>query len=130
LNCSASDQNGEIVNVCKRFCFEAVGHSDRISSAVFRIKALPSEMSVPFERTHHLGRLGTALEATGKTLPTTPFPLAELNDFAVVYRYDFVFQCAAPSQTDLKETVRLIPKHIVTRIGALSGTPWPPSATI
>jgi hypothetical protein len=37
LNCSASDQNGEIVNVCKRFCFEAVGHSDRISSAVFRL---------------------------------------------------------------------------------------------
>ncbi len=28
LHCSASDQNGEILNVCNRFCFEPVGHSD------------------------------------------------------------------------------------------------------
>ncbi len=28
LHCSASDQNSEILNVCNRFCFEPVGHSD------------------------------------------------------------------------------------------------------
>ena len=28
LHCSASEQNGEILNVCNRFCFEPVDHSD------------------------------------------------------------------------------------------------------
>jgi HEPN domain-containing protein len=35
------------------------------------IKALLSELSVPFELTHNLGRLQIALEAAGERLPTT-----------------------------------------------------------
>jgi HEPN domain-containing protein len=46
------------------------------------IKALLTELSVPFELTHNLGRLQTALEAAGETLPATPLSLSELNDFA------------------------------------------------
>jgi HEPN domain-containing protein len=87
------------------------------------IKALLSARSVPFELTHNLDRLRTALKAAGESLPSTPLPLDELNDFAVVYRYDLLFQLATPSKADLTDTVRLIREHIVARISALSGTP-------
>jgi hypothetical protein len=87
------------------------------------IKALLSQLSVPFELTHNLGRLQIALQAAGETLPVTPVQLSELNDFAVVHRYDLLFQFAAPDKADLGETVRLIREHIVARISALSGTP-------
>jgi hypothetical protein len=76
--------------------------------------------------THNLGRLETALEAAGETLPATPLSLSELNDFAVVYRYDLLFQFAAPDNSDLIETVRLIREHVVARIATLSATPKPP----
>jgi hypothetical protein len=87
------------------------------------IKALLSSLSVPFELTHQLGRLQTALEAAGEILPATPLPLSELNDFAVVYRYDLLFQFATPDNAELTETVRLIREHVVARIAALSTIP-------
>jgi hypothetical protein len=115
---------------------EAALHSDRISESIFGfhaqqaveklIKALLSERAVPFELTHNLGRLQVALEAAGETLPATPLPLGELNDFAVVYRYDLLFQLAAPEKEDVLATVRLIREHVVARIAALSGAPLPP----
>src|ERR1035437_2121889 len=97
---------------------EAILHSDGISESILGfhahqaveklIKALLSELSVPFELTHNLGRLQTALEAAGESLPATPLPLSELNDYAVVYRYDLLFQFAAPDRVDLIETGRLL----------------------
>jgi hypothetical protein len=89
------------------------------------IKALLAELSIPFELTHNLGRLQIALEAAGESLPATPVPLSELNDFAVVYRYDLLFQIAAPEKEELITTVRLIREHILARIAALSGLPQP-----
>lgn len=115
---------------------EAILHSDSIPESILGfhaqqaaeklIKALLSALSVPFELTHNLGRLQTALEAAGESLPATPSALSELNDFAVVYRYDLLFQFEAPERADLIETVRLIREHIVSRIAALSGAPQPP----
>jgi HEPN domain-containing protein len=115
---------------------EAILHSDGISESILGfhaqqaveklIKALLSELSVPFELTHNLGRLQTALEAAGETLPAAPLPLSELNDFAVVYRYDLLYQFAAPDRADLTETVRMVREHVVARIAALSGPPLPP----
>jgi hypothetical protein len=87
------------------------------------MKALLSALSVQFELTHNLGRLQTALQAAGESLPAPPPPLSEPNDFAVVYRYDLLFQFAAPDRADMIETVRLIREHIVARIAALSTTP-------
>jgi len=90
------------------------------------IKALLAQLNAPFELTHNLGRLRTALASTGESLPATPIPLDQLNDFAVVYRYDLLFQFASPNFADLKETVCLVHEHVVTRIVALSGSPMPP----
>jgi HEPN domain-containing protein len=90
------------------------------------IKALLSELSVPYQRTHNLAKLDALLHAAGEALPATPLGLSELEDFAVVYRYDLLFQSSGPDKAALIETVRLIREHVVARIVALSGAPLPP----
>jgi hypothetical protein len=108
---------------------QAVGNPDAIlgfhaQQAVEKlIKALISARLAQFELTHDLARLAKALQGLGESLPTTPLPLSDLNDFAVDYRYDLLFQHAIPSRDDLIETVRLIREHVVTRISTLSATP-------
>jgi hypothetical protein len=87
------------------------------------LKALLSALRVPFELTHNLERLVTAVETAGETLPSTPIRPDELNDFAVVYRYDLLFQIAVPDRGELIETVRQIREHVVARIAALANTP-------
>jgi hypothetical protein len=87
------------------------------------IKALLSALLTPFELTHNLERLQIVLESAGETLPSTPMPLDELSDFAVVYRYDLLFQFATPDKADLIATVRLIREHVAARIAALSTAP-------
>jgi hypothetical protein len=87
------------------------------------IKALLAQLNAPFELTHNLGRLRKILASAGESLPATPIPLDQLNDFAVVYRYDLLFQFASPDVGDLEETVRLIRVHVTARITALSATP-------
>lgn len=74
---------------------EAILHSGGIPESILGfhaqqaveklIKALLSQLPVPFELTHNLGRLQTVLEAAGEHLPATPLLLSELNDFAVAY---------------------------------------------
>jgi hypothetical protein len=90
------------------------------------IKALLSQLTTPFELTHDLGRLQTALRGAGEILPVTPIPIGDLSDFAVTYRDDLFFQFAGPDKADLIETVRLIREHVHARIVALSGSPLPP----
>jgi hypothetical protein len=87
------------------------------------MKALLSALNIPFELTHNLERLVTAIETAGESLPSTPLSPDQLNDFAVVYRYDLLFQIASPDRGELIETVRLIRENIVARINALAKTP-------
>jgi len=87
------------------------------------IKALLSQLNIPFEKTHDLARLTKLLNAAGEPLPPTPMPLGDLNDFAVFYRYDLLFQFAAPDREDVRSTVRLIREHVLARIATLSTTP-------
>jgi hypothetical protein len=107
----------------------AVGNPDAIvgfhaQQAVEKLmKALISARSVQFELTHDLTRLVKALQALGEFLPAAPLTLSDLNDFAVDYRYDLLFQHAILGRADLIETVRIIRQHVVARISALSGTP-------
>jgi len=84
------------------------------------MKALISAHSAPFELTHNLMRLDTALHNLGERLPATPIALPELSDFAVDYRYDLFHLDTAPTVSELVETVRLIREHVVVRSAALS----------
>jgi hypothetical protein len=112
---------------------EKVLHSDGLSESILGfhaqqaveklMKALLSELSVPFELTHSLERLDTLLKANQEVLPATPVPLVDLTDFALVYRYDLLFQTATPDRADLIETVRLIREHVQARIAILSASP-------
>jgi hypothetical protein len=87
------------------------------------MKARLAQLKVPFEKTHNLARLLTALNAVGESIPDPPIPLDELTDFAVVYRYDLLFQFASPDLSELKDTVCLIRQHVVARIAALQQMP-------
>jgi hypothetical protein len=107
----------------------AVGNPDSVlgfhaQQAVEKLmKALISARLTPFELTHDLIRLATALTGLGEVLPATPIPLSDLNDFAVDYRYDLLFQHATPNPSELAETVRLVREHVTARIAALSSAP-------
>jgi hypothetical protein len=90
------------------------------------IKALLSQLDVPYERTHDLGRLNALLALAGESLPPTPLALSELNDFAVIYRYDLLLQASGPDSSEVIETVRTLRQHIAARISALSAPPSPP----
>jgi hypothetical protein len=111
---------------------QATGNPDAVlgfhaQQAVEKLmKALISARSAPFELTHNLLRLNAVVQDLGEALPATPVPLSDLNDFAVEYRYDLLFQHETPSIADLIETVRLIREHVVARIAALSGAHCPP----
>jgi len=87
------------------------------------MKALLSAASVPFQFTHDLEKLRALLIAVGETLPSTPLSFSDLTDYAVVYRYDLLFQFAPPDRAELIETVRLIREHVVARIAAISAAP-------
>lgn len=108
---------------------QAIENSDAIvgfhaQQAVEKLmKALLSQLAVPFELTHSLERLDRVLKANHEILPATPIALADLTDFAVVYRYDLLFQVRPPDRAELVETVRLIREHVVARIAALSTMP-------
>jgi len=90
------------------------------------LKALLSARKVQFELTHDLVRLETTLRKLGESIPATPVALSELNDFAVGYRYDLLFQHAAPSLGELIETVRILREHVSARISVLASPPQPP----
>lgn len=84
------------------------------------LKALLSQLQVPYERTHELGRLHLLLLAAGEKLPQAPLSLGDLTDYAVIYRYDLLYQPNALDKTALIETVRILREHITARIAALS----------
>jgi hypothetical protein len=50
------------------------------------IKALLSQLSIPFDHTHNITKLAQQLDEAGEKLPAVPVALADLNKFAVIYR--------------------------------------------
>ncbi|SRR6266700_1445778 len=87
------------------------------------IKALPSQLIIAFDYTHNIARLAQQLDDAGEKLPSIPVPLAELNKFAVVYRYDSIPSLEIPDRPSTIETVRLIREHVTAGISALANNP-------
>ena len=72
------------------------------------------------DRTHDVRKLASRLEEAGEVLPVAPIPLSDLNQFAVVYRYDSIPDVEIPDRMEAIETVRLIREYVVARIRGLS----------
>ena len=87
------------------------------------IKAFLSQLSIPFDYTHNISKLEQQLEEAGEKLPPVSVALADLNKFAVIYRYDSIPSLEIPDRPAIIETVRLIREHVVARIAALTATP-------
>jgi HEPN domain-containing protein len=87
------------------------------------MKALLTQLQVPYEFTHSLNRLLILLESHGEYLPATALTLGDLTDFAVEYRYSYLPPTLSPDRRELIECVRILREHIVARIAALSATP-------
>jgi HEPN domain-containing protein len=87
------------------------------------MKALLTQLRIPYELTHSLNRLSILLESHGELLPATELTLGDLNDFAVEYRYYILPPVEALNRHELIETVRILREHIVGRIAALTALP-------
>ena len=87
------------------------------------MKALLTQLRIPYELTHSLNRLSILLESHGELLPATELTLGDLNDFAVEYRYYTLPPVEALNRHELIETVRILREHIVGRIAALTALP-------
>ena len=66
------------------------------------------------------------LHDRGETVPKGAVDIAQIDSFGVSYRYDALPEADVLDRPAAIETVRLIREHVVARIAALSGTPWPP----
>lgn len=87
------------------------------------MKALLTQLKIPYERTHSLNRLLILLESHGEFLPATALSLGDLNDFAVEYRYYTLPPVETLNRQELIETVRILREHIAARIAALAAAP-------
>lgn len=87
------------------------------------LRALLSSLKLPFESTHNLDRLKVALEAAGENLPLIPVPWNQLTDYAVIYRYDLLFQITPPDRAQLISAVRVVREYVIQRIAALTPAP-------
>lgn len=87
------------------------------------MKALLTQLNVPYEFTHSLNRLLILLESHGEYLPSTAISLGDLTDFAVEYRYSYLPPTLSLDRRELIESIRILREHIVGRITALSSTP-------
>jgi hypothetical protein len=72
------------------------------------IKALLSQLSIPFDYTHNISKLAQQSEEAGEKLPPVSVALADLNKFAVIYRYDSIPSLEIPDRPVIIATVRLI----------------------
>jgi hypothetical protein len=91
------------------------------------LKALLSQLSVLYSRSHNLIYLSALLKAQGEVLPAELPDLSQIGTFAVIHRYEDIPEFQVLDRAAAIQTVRLIREHIVARIAALSGGPDSPS---
>jgi HEPN domain-containing protein len=69
---------------------------------------------------HEISRLEDLLKEEGQTLPVTPIPLAEFNEYAADWRYADVPEENLLDDAAIRETVRILREYILTAIAKLS----------
>ena len=84
------------------------------------LKALLAQLGFVLDRTHDVVKLAAQLRDAGEPIPDTPVPLADLNQFAVVYRYDSIPELEIPDRAGAIETISILREHVTARIAVLS----------
>jgi len=87
------------------------------------LKALLSQLSVPYKYSHDLNYLVRLLQTSGEVLPNTVIAFSQLDSFAVFNRYDEIPEFHILDRAAAIETIRVLREHVVARITALSATP-------
>ncbi len=83
------------------------------------IKALINERGVKYPRTHEIQILTAELEKLGEVLPSTPYPLVDLGDYARAFRYEDGLFAAPLPRAEVVASVRLLKDHVLQRIDEL-----------
>jgi hypothetical protein len=87
------------------------------------LKALLSQLSIPYRLSHDLNYLVNLLQSGGEMLPKTVVDFSQLDSFAVFNRYDEVPEFHILDRPAAVDTIRVLREHVVARIAALSATP-------
>ncbi len=84
------------------------------------IKALINELGVRYPRTHEIQILSAELEKLGEILPSTPYPLVDLGDYARALRYEDGILTAPLPRADVIASIRIMKAYVLRRIAELN----------
>ena len=73
-----------------------------------------------YEYTHDVEVLVQSVISGGETVPFTPFPIVDLTDFGVLFRYTEPKQLTAAEREQIRATVRILRQHVDARLVALN----------
>ncbi len=92
------------------------------------LKALLARLGKQYPRSRDLERLRADLLSVGEKLPSVPAVLADLNDYAVEYRYDDPLPPIVLDRDKAIETVKILREFVHRRVRELdcqSASPAP-----
>ncbi len=90
------------------------------------MKALIASRGTPYPFTHKLDLLLDILTSVSESIPTTPYLLDDLTQFAVKFRYDLAPPMPSVDRDAIRDTVAIVREHVLARILALeSAIPAP-----
>jgi hypothetical protein len=91
-------------------------------------KPLSARTIASIRFTHKLTDLSALAAGLGETIPATPYQLENLDPYAVEFRYNFGTPLTDEERLQIRESIAITRKHILTRILALeSANPLQPS---
>jgi hypothetical protein len=86
------------------------------------LKAIISSHNRKYPFTHKLVDLLMLVTGIGEILPVTPFPLENLDPYAVEFRYNFGTPLTDAERLQVRDSVAILREHILTRILALEAS--------
>ncbi len=106
---------------------DEVADSERVSDAVFGfhcqqaaeklLKALLSELGVPFGKTHNLKLLMDLLHDAGQPLPADLAEIDILTPFGAFFRYEYLSRQSSLDRKKARTMVQMLRVHVESKIG-------------
>jgi hypothetical protein len=73
-----------------------------------------------YEYTHDIEVLVQSVINGGETVPGAPYPMTDLTDFGVLFRYTEPKTLTATERDQIRETVRILREHVHARLVVLN----------